>query len=70
MLREVSRIPTEEMASIVLAKAVADAINPDRPAHTAYIGNALLQPLMVRVISLLADQGYQIERSDPGPAAA
>jgi hypothetical protein len=58
----VVEIPRDELMAIVLARAVADAINPDRPGNTAHLGNALFFPVMLRTIELLAEAGYRLER--------
>lgn len=56
--------------ALVLAQATADAINPERPSCAAMLGNALLLPLMTRVVELLAERGYRIERVEPDPPGA
>lgn len=60
----------ERLAAVVLARAIADAINPERSADSAVLGNALLTPLTGRVIELLAQQGYVIEQVEPDRSAA
>lgn len=62
--------PADQVAAVILARAVADALNPDRPANTALLGHALLHPLMLQVVALLDDAGYRIERTTTPADAA
>jgi hypothetical protein len=52
----------DKVAAVILARAIADAINPERPTDTALLGNAMFQPLTLKVIGLLREQGWRLQR--------
>lgn len=58
------RLP-DRLAAAVLARALADGIHPERAAHDAPIGDALLAPLTRRTIEVLAARGYRIVAATP-----
>ncbi len=49
-----------KLAAAVLARALGDAICPERPAHDAAIGDALLTPAVERALVLLELRGYRL----------
>lgn len=61
---------TERVAAVRLARALSDALNPESSGAAAMLGRALLHPLCARVVTILADQGYQLVRVDPDDLAA
>jgi hypothetical protein len=53
---------SDEMAASVLARAIADALIPERSAHNAALAEALYLPAMTRTLELLTARGYRLER--------
>lgn len=55
-----SEQPSENVAAVRLARALSDALYPDATADKAMLARAILHPICLDTVLLMADDGFSI----------